>query len=43
MAMEVCLLCFIWGTIGNEVAEFVRDHLVDELKKLESFKSGDYE
>lgn len=29
--------------LGNEVAEFVRDHLVDELKKLESFKAGDYE
>jgi hypothetical protein len=25
------------------VAEFVRDHLVDELKKLQSFKSGNYE
>ena len=29
--------------IGNEVAEFVRDHLVDELKKLPSFKAGNYE
>lgn len=24
--------------VGNEVAEFVRDHLVDELKKLDSFR-----
>jgi hypothetical protein len=29
--------------IGNEVADFVRDHLIQELKKMESFKSGDYE
>jgi hypothetical protein len=29
--------------IGNEVADFVKEHLVDELKKLPSFKSGDYE
>lgn len=29
--------------IGNEVADFVKEHLVDELKKLTSFKSGDYE
>ena len=29
--------------IGNEVADFVKEHLVDELKKLHSFKSGDYE
>ena len=29
--------------VGNEVAEFVRDHLLDELKVLSSFKSGDYE
>ena len=25
------------------MAEFVRDHLVDELKKLPSFKAGNYE
>lgn len=31
------------GHGGNEVAEFVRDHLVDELKKLASFKAGNYE
>jgi serine/threonine protein phosphatase PrpC len=37
------LLYFNRQLIGNEVAEFVRDHLVDELKKLESFKSGDFE
>lgn len=30
-------------TVGNEVAEFVRDHLIDELKALSSFKNGDYE
>lgn len=29
--------------IGNEVADFVRDHLIDELKKLPSFKAGNYE
>lgn len=29
--------------LGNEVAEFVRDHLVEELKKLASFKAGNYE
>ena len=23
--------------LGNEVAEYVRDHLIDELKKLSSF------
>jgi serine/threonine protein phosphatase PrpC len=28
--------------IGNEVADFVRDHLADELRKMASFKSGDY-
>lgn len=28
---------------GNEVADFVKDHLIDELKKIPSFKSGDYE
>jgi hypothetical protein len=29
--------------LGNEVADFVREHLASELKKLESFKSGNYE
>jgi protein phosphatase 1G len=29
--------------IGNEVADFVRDHLIQELRNLQSFKSGDYE
>jgi len=28
--------------IGNEVAEFTRDYLIDELQKLESFKNKDY-
>ena len=31
------------GHGGNEVAEWVRDHLIDILKNLASFKSGDYE
>lgn len=43
MAMAVIILKSIDGCVGNEVAEFVRDHLVDELKKLESFKIKDYE
>lgn len=42
MAMEVIIIEMMI-VLGNEVAEFVRDHLVDELKKLESFKAGDYE
>lgn len=29
--------------IGNEVADFVREHLVNEMKNLPSFKQGDYE
>ena len=29
--------------IGNEVADFVRDHLINELKSLASFKAGNYE
>ncbi len=29
--------------LGNEVAEFVRDSLVEELKTLESFKAKNYE
>ena len=28
---------------GNEVADFVKEHLVQELKNLQSFKAGDYE
>ena len=32
----------IWY-LGNEVAEYVRDHLINELKKNASFKNGDYE
>ena len=27
---------------GNEVADFVRDHLANELKNFASFKNGDY-
>ena len=29
--------------LGNEVADFVKEHLAKELKSLPSFKSGDYE
>lgn len=29
--------------IGNEVADYVWEHLVAELKKNASFKNGDYE
>ena len=29
--------------LGNEVADFVKDHLVTELKNLASFKQGDYD
>jgi len=29
--------------IGSEMAWFVREHLVDELKKLESFRQREYE
>jgi serine/threonine protein phosphatase PrpC len=28
---------------GNEVAEWVRDHLIDFLKNLDSFKQKNYE
>lgn len=31
------------GHGGNEVADFVREHLVVELKNSQSFKQGDYE
>lgn len=31
------------SVLGNEVAEYVRDHLIDELKKLNSYKTQDYE
>lgn len=30
------------GHGGNEVAEYVRDNLINELKKLDSFRNGDY-
>ena len=30
-------------SIGNEVADFVKEHMVDVLKNLESFKEGKYE
>jgi hypothetical protein len=44
MATEVCQSRSLNElTVGNEVAEFVRDHLIDELKALNTFKSGDYE
>jgi hypothetical protein len=43
MVMEVRYNSPLIIEIGNEVAEFVRDHLIDELKKLTSFKQGDYE
>jgi len=29
--------------VGNEVADYVRDHLISELKQMESFKNGNYE
>lgn len=29
--------------VGNEVADFVKEHLVTELKSLQSFKQGDYD
>ena len=29
--------------LGNEVAEWVRDHLIDLLKNLPSFQEGNYE
>lgn len=32
----------VW-CIGNEVADYVWDHLISELKKNVAFKSGDYE
>ena len=31
------------NVIGNEVADFVKDHLAAELKILPSFKQGNYE
>ncbi len=30
------------GHGGHEVADYVREHLVPTLKKLESFQKGDY-
>lgn len=34
----------LWITaLGNEVADFVKEHLVEELKSLPSYKAGDYE
>lgn len=29
--------------LGNEVADFVREHIANDLRNLPSFKSGDYE
>lgn len=43
MDMEVTYKGVFKYIIGNEVADFVREHLADELKKLPSFKSGDYD
>lgn len=43
MVTEVRKSHFTVSRIGNEVADFVREHLADELKKLTSFKQGDYE
>lgn len=48
MAMEVnesqpLKFAYLRTSLGNEVADFVRDHLADELKKMASFKSGDYQ
>ena len=37
------MISLIILSTGNEVAEYVRDHLIDELKRLSSFKNGDYE
>ena len=34
---------YSYGIIGNEVADFVKEHLVQELKNLQSFKNGDYD
>ena len=34
-----------WSLIyftGHEVADFVKEHLINEFKNLESFKKGDY-
>ena len=31
------------GHGGREVAYYVRDHFIDELKRLESFRKGDYQ
>lgn len=32
-----------FNNLGNEVADFTKEHLVAELKNLQSFKNGDYE
>jgi hypothetical protein len=37
--MEVTNLYVSSIMIGNEVADYVKEHLINELKKLESFKS----
>jgi serine/threonine protein phosphatase PrpC len=39
---EVSLFGVFDGHGGCEVARFVEAHLVDELKKLETFKKGNY-
>jgi len=39
---EVSVFGVFDGHGGCEVARFVENHLVDELKKNESFKKGNY-
>lgn len=39
---EVSLFAVFDGHGGCEVARFVEAHMVDELKKLETFKKGNY-
>ena len=39
---EVSIFGVFDGHGGCEVAYFVENHFIDELKKLESFKKGDY-
>ena len=43
MAMGVRNINSRFMRTGNEVADFVKEHLVTELKNLASFKSGNYE
>lgn len=41
--MAVRISWLINHIIGNEVADYVKEHMVHELKNLPSFKKGDYE